>query len=130
MAAPVGISDVDIAKALILKHGIFAHAAEILGISRAAVAQRVKANPDLKKVVDDIGEVILDTCESTVYASVRDGDARLAMDVLRQKGRARGFGNKTELTGADGGAIQVAGEMKITVEYVQPANPDDPEVVL
>jgi len=130
MAAPVGISDVDIAKALILKQGILAHAAEILGVSRAAVAQRIKANPDLKKVADDIAEVLLDSAESTVYVAMREGDARLAMDYLKQKGRARGFGNKTELTGADGGAIQVAGEMKVTIEYVQPTSTDDSEPVL
>jgi hypothetical protein len=130
VSAPLGITDVEIAKALILKQGIMSHAAELLGVTRGAITKRVNANPDLKKVVDDLAEVMLDTAESVVYASVRDGDARLAMDYLKQKGRARGFGNKTELTGADGGAIQVAGEMKVTVEYIQPANPDDPEVVL
>jgi hypothetical protein len=130
MAAPAEITDAQIAQALILKQGIYAHAAEILGITRSAVSQRVRANPELKRICGEIDEMLLDSAENAIYVSIREGDARLAMDYLKQKGRARGFGNKTELTGADGGAIQVAGEMKIVIEYVQPANPDDPEIVL
>ena len=52
-------------------------------------------------------ETILDMCESAIYKSVQEGNTQDAKWVLATKGKKRGFTERQEITGADGGDIQL-----------------------
>ena len=56
---------------------------------------------------NDEQEAILDMCESAIYKSVQEGNTQDAKWVLATKGKKRGFTERQEITGADGGDIQL-----------------------
>ncbi|MFH5805429.1 helix-turn-helix domain-containing protein [Alienimonas sp. DA493] len=97
--------------------GVLTDAAEALGCSRSTVYEYLNRYPELRAVYDDCNEASLDVAESGLAAFINgalpggDGepqavDPRLRLDAikfyLRTKGKARGYGDALELSGAVG----------------------------
>lgn len=57
------------------------------------------------QALDDETEKVLDLAESKLYASINEGNTQDAKWLLSTKGKRRGFSERHEITGADGGAI-------------------------
>jgi hypothetical protein len=92
-------------------------AAQELGLTRQALYHRLKGSVALRAAREDIDETILDLSESVMVQSIINGSEAMARFHLTQKGRSRGYGMRTELTGPGGGAIQLAA---VPVENVAP----------
>lgn len=87
-----------------------------ISYSRQAVRQRALSKPD---ELNDIVESRLDDAESVMFDLLDSDDKRIKFEaarfILLTQGKSRGYTTRQELTGADGGAVQV----NLTVEQWQ-----------
>lgn len=107
--------------------GVIAVAAQALGCDRKTVYNYAKRYTTVQEAMDEANETNLDVAEAGLAAFMRgqvtetiDGvrttrsvDDRTRLDALkfylRTKGRLRGYGDRMEVTGRDGGPVQVKG---------------------
>lgn len=87
--------------------GNVAAIARKFGVSRNTIWKRVQESPNLRAALDDARETMIDNAESKLYANVLDGDMTAIIFFLKTQGRGRGYVERQEITGADGGAIQL-----------------------
>lgn len=95
--------------------GIVAAACQMTGIHRSTYYGWIAADPDFRTKATDVEEHRLDHVESKLLTKIGKGDAQAIMFYLRTKGRRRGYGESTALTGPNGGAIQHA---VLSAEYL------------
>jgi hypothetical protein len=88
-------------------HGIVASAARILGIDRSTVQRYINNYPTIKAALENEREVWTDIAESQLIRAVRKGSLPAVMFYLKTVGRNRGYIERQEFTGADGGAIEI-----------------------
>lgn len=98
------------AKAIEAKFGI--------NYSRQAVRQRALEHPE---EIADIEDEAKDIAEEGLKTLMQDQDARIKLDAIKfylgTKAKNRGYSQRTELTGADGGPVEMAA---ISINIVQP----------
>lgn len=108
---PPILDDVKLAAALTKAGGNLTVVAEQFDVSRAAIQKRVAASPSLSEVLSDARESTLDRVESRFQADcLKDNPAYQTSRIfyLKTKGKARGYVERQELTGADGDAVQLS----------------------
>lgn len=93
---------------LIALDGNTAAVGRSLKISRQAVNQRIQKSPRLLKLIDELRETNLDEAENQLMNAIRRGEGWAVCFYLKTQGKKRGYVERSELTGADGGAIQVS----------------------
>jgi hypothetical protein len=98
-----------VAEALRKSAGIQAGAARILGCTRASVCQYVARYPQLARVADEAIEFNLDLAETKLIDAVNQGEMTAIKFYLETKGKSRNYTRRHEVTGANGGAIEVTG---------------------
>ena len=74
--------------------------------SHSALYPWLEKYPDLAEPVEEQREYITDVAEEHHYKYVIDGNSKHVMFELRTRGKKRGYVERTETTGEDGGAIQ------------------------
>jgi hypothetical protein len=113
------ISKQEIEQAIKASGGIISAAAVILSkaksealgkpfsISRQAISDRVKKDPELAELLDHCNESNLDLAELELIRQIREGNLTAIIFYLKCKGKNRGYIEKsrTELTGGDGGPV-------------------------
>lgn len=104
--------------------GIYSVAAEKLQTTRQNVFQRVQRSPALKALCAEIEEMMLDMAEAGVVDALNKKDRRMITWYLERKGRHRGYANKTEITGENGGPVQTA--VEVTIQYVDAPKTEEP----
>lgn len=101
--------------------GVIAVAARAIGCDRNTVYAYMGRYSTVKDAYDEANETNLDVAEAGLMAFVRGQvtengerrtvDDRVRLDAtkyyLRTKGRTRGYGDRMEVTGEDGGAIRI-----------------------
>lgn len=95
----------ELAAALINNNGRIYTTAKVLGISSQAIYERMGNHPELKAIVDDARGYLVDLAESTLETNIKNGDTSAAIWVTKTLGRNRGYAERLEVTGKDGGAI-------------------------
>lgn len=100
------LSELDVCVALIKTDANISLAASILARSRRSLAGFVARDPAISSLVEDITEQFLDNVEAVYKVVALKGDGPAAKFFLSTKGKARGFSQRTELTGPDGKPIQ------------------------
>jgi hypothetical protein len=93
--------------------GLISHAADKLGIHRNSLSRWIKADPELEEATREMTEKLLDIAEANLITMLRQKQWDATKFYLSTKGRARGYGIKTEVTGPNGGAIPVSVERKL-----------------
>jgi len=111
-------------EALEARHGIITNACHDAGIARSTFYEWLKNDLEFKEACDEIQESAIDFVESKLFEKVngvmvQDKTTEHIYTVppsdqaitfyLRTKGRKRGYAERTELTGADGGPLQITG---------------------
>jgi hypothetical protein len=104
--------------------GIVTKAADIAGIDRATHYKWLDSDPDYKAAVESIADMALDFAESKLHEMI-DGPMKEVLTdegiqqvkdspvpsavifYLKTKGKKRGYIERTEVSGADGGPIQI-----------------------
>ena len=85
--------------------GILALAAKELGCARQTLHNYVNRYPTVAQAVSDERESLLDLAEGSLFEQVRKGNITAIIFTLKTIGKSRGYVERQEVTGADGGAI-------------------------
>ena len=82
-------------------------AAKSLGVARSSLYDFVNKHDDLKQLITDERESLVDIAESALKSSVIKQEAWAVCFTLKTIGKHRGYVERVEQTGANGGAIQI-----------------------
>ena len=96
----------EIEKALSVSRGLKGPAAQSLGVTWQAVHNRVKKSERLQKHLQQLREDSLDYVEGKLFQNIDEGNTSSIIFYLKCQGKARGYVERVETTGADGGAIE------------------------
>lgn len=99
-------SELDVAVALIQTEGNLSQSSRLLRRSRSRLVNFVARNPLLVDLQGDLEEEFLDEIEFAHRGIAKGGDINTQRFFLTTRGRDRGFVQRTEVTGRDGGPIQ------------------------
>ena len=90
--------------------GIVTTACKSVGIERTTHYRHMQDDPAYAQAVKDIENVALDFVESQLHKQIQKGEVSSTIFYLKTKGKSRGYieRQQTELTGRDGGPIEVA----------------------
>ncbi len=83
-----------VAEALRKGDGILSVAAEILGCHRNTIYNYLEDDPELKDVLEESRETLVDEAEKILLKKVKEEDIRCVMFVLRTLGRHRGYNSR------------------------------------
>ena len=114
------ISDADKLKALLeldKAHGIVMVAARNGGVARSTFYRWMEEDTDFKAAVEEIREAAIDHVESKLFSLIDSGDTGSTIFFLKTRAKKRGYIERTELTGADGGPVEMAA---IPINIIQP----------
>jgi len=87
--------------------GIMSTIARRLGVTWHTADTWVKQYDETKQALQDEREAILDLAESTLFRNIKDGNSQDAKWLLSTMGKNRGYSERQEITGVDGGPIDV-----------------------
>ena len=96
-----------IIEALREKHGNLSAASRYLNCSRDTIRRYIDLYPTVKAVADEERETLIDFAENQLFQQVKDGNITAIIFTLKTIGKHRGYVERQEVTGADGGAIIV-----------------------
>lgn len=94
--------------------GIVSQAAKQVGIDRTTPYRWMKEDEDFKDKVEEIQNVVGDFAETKLYELVNDGNPSAVIFLCKTKFKNRGYVERQEITGIDGGKLD------INIEVVYP----------
>jgi hypothetical protein len=95
-----------VASAITDARGILAVAARRLGCSRTTVHRYVNQYATVKAAYEEASETVLDFAESKLYEQVNEGNITAIIYLLKTKGKSRGYVERSELSGPNGGPVE------------------------
>jgi len=98
---------IQVIDALREKHGNLSAAARFLGCDRHTVSRYIATYPTVKAVADEERETLIDFAENQLFKQVQEGNITAIIFTLKTIGKHRGYVERQEVTGAEGGAIVV-----------------------
>lgn len=106
--------------------GNVAAVARAYKVSRTAVYHWIYASALARQALDDERETMVDVAESVLYKNVVNGDNSAVFYTLNNSpyAKRRGWGPRQEISGPDGGAVQLSGKMVIVTEYLDADDAD------
>jgi hypothetical protein len=94
------------AEAITEARGFISVAARHLGVSRTQVYRMIDKHPSVAEAVADARESMTDLAEGKLVKLINDENATAIIFYLKTQGKGRGYVERQELTGKDGGAIE------------------------
>ena len=82
-------------------------AAKALGVDRSSLYDFINKHSDIKQLVTDERESLVDVAESALKSAVVAKEAWAVCFTLKTIGKHRGYVERVEQTGANGGAIEI-----------------------
>lgn len=82
-------------------------AAHSLGVSRMTLYRRINKSERLKNAVEDAREKMVDEAETALRHLISEGNVAAIIFALKTIGKNRGYVERQELTGKDGGPIDL-----------------------
>lgn len=92
--------------------GIISTIAKRVGCDWSTAKIAIDSTPTVKAAYDNECETVLDMAESVILKSIKDGDSGDAKWYLTRKGKDRGYVERQEMTGKDGGPIESEQKVK------------------
>lgn len=86
-------------------HGNILQAARALKVERQSLYEFIARNPELNDVRKAAREALLDMAEDRLAYHIEGGDIRAITFYLKTQGKDRGYTERQEITGKDGGSI-------------------------
>jgi hypothetical protein len=86
--------------------GIVSTACAKIGVARNTYYSWRKVDPGFAAECDDVDEDVLDLGESTLHELIKEKNVVATIFLLKTKGKKRGYIERNEFTGANGGPIQ------------------------
>lgn len=97
-----------VAAALEATKGMVYLAAKQLGCSHTTIYNYIERHPTVREAWEAQGGEVGDTAELKLYQAILEGQAWAVAFYLKTKGKNRGYTERQEVTGADGGPIEVS----------------------
>lgn len=96
------------AVAAIERHmGNLTMAAKSLRVSRKTFYKFMANHPTVKDALDEARETMLDNVESRLYSKALAGEAWAVCFFLKTQGKHRGYIERQEITGTEGGPLRI-----------------------
>lgn len=102
------VTDKALEDALRQSAGLFSAAAQKVGLDPSTVSRRVAKSDRLKEVVSEALDKRLDVAESELLNAIKRGEPWAICFFLKCKGKARGYVERTEVTGGNGAPLGAA----------------------
>ena len=96
MTPGVKLNNKDIIDALRKTNGNLTLTGQLLGCTREAIRLRVNRYPELKQVLDEARESVIDVAEGALQRAVLNGEGWAIAFTLKTIGKRRGYVEKTE----------------------------------
>jgi CRP-like cAMP-binding protein len=103
-------------KALEASLGVVTDACKKVKLSRQTFYKYLKEDPDFKAAVLELEEVALDKAESALFNQIKEGNVTSIIFYLKTKGRRRGYVERQEISGPDGGPVQTEALNSLNLE--------------
>lgn len=87
--------------------GNLSAAARIVGCARSTVHRYVNEYATVAAAYEEANETAIDIAENELMKQVKKGSIPAIIFFLKTKGKSRGYVERQEVTGADGGALNV-----------------------
>ena len=97
-----------IEEALRASAGIRSVAARKLGCSPTTVGKYIERYKKLRSVIAEVVDETLDLAEGQMLKAIGDGNMTAIIFYLKTKGKNRGYVERTELSGKEGGPIEIS----------------------
>lgn len=109
----------EIIEALKATGGMVYMAADKLGCNPSTIHVRAKTSPEIQAAIDNARGDMLDMAEHELKKAVRGGDMTAIIFTLKTIGKHRGYVERVEQTGANGGAIEIkATDYRVAVKSI------------
>ena len=95
----------DVIDAIQKYNGNISAVARAFGVSRAAIYDYINKKPELKKMIQDERDAMVDSAESELYKLIKRGNLTALIFYLKTQGKQRGYVERNEITGKDGGDV-------------------------
>ena len=92
-------------------------AAKMLGCSHTTIYNYAKRHPTVQRAIDANRGEVVDVAELKLYEAIQAGEHWAVAFALRTIGKNRGYTERQEVTGADGG--------NIVIKYTGNVDPND-----
>ena len=100
-------ADDQVAEALRTTGGIRTNAALLLKCSPSTIKRYTDRSEVLASIESEVVEQILDLAESKLVDAINDGNLTAIMFYLKTKGKHRGYTERHQVEGKDGGPVEV-----------------------
>ena len=87
--------------------GLIAPAARKLGCSRNTIKKYLAEYEDIAQAIKDQREAVTDMAENALYQAILDREAWAVCFYLKCMGKERGYVERAELTGNNGGPVKI-----------------------
>lgn len=97
------------------KHlGVIYYACQTAGITRATHYKWMRQDPKYREQIEDAGLKVGDFVEHKVLEGIQKGNTAMTIFYCKTKLKHRGYVERHEVTGADGGDLKLAGDLTVT----------------
>ena len=107
-------TDDQIAEALISTSGIRTDAAVLLKCSRSTIKRYIDRSEVLARIEREAVEQLLDLAESKLADAINAGNLTAIMFYLKTKGKHRGYTERHQVEGKDGGPVEVKARLDLS----------------
>ena len=97
----------DLVEAIQKYNGNISAVARAFKVNRSTIYSDIEKRPELKELIQDERETMLDDAESELNKQVKRGNTTALLFFLKTQGKRRGYVERQEVTGADGQSIVV-----------------------
>lgn len=87
--------------------GVVTTACKNVGIARQTHYEWYREDQEYKIIVDSIGDIALDFAESQLHKQIQNGEVTSTIFYLKTKGKKRGYIERSELSGPEGGPVRI-----------------------
>ena len=87
--------------------GIVTAIARKVGCTWDTARRYIDRHPTIQRAYQDECESILDLAESKVISAIKNDDSQMIRYYLSTKGKRRGYSERHEITGAEGGPLEM-----------------------
>ena len=119
---------VQVAEALEQSAGIRSSAAAKLGCTLTTVSNYIERHKSLQDLEAEIVERHLDMAESKLLKAIQEGNLGAIIFYLKTKGKHRGYSERYQVEGPDGGPVQI--EAKVDFSNISAAGLDAAQQIM
>ena len=100
--------------------GVVTTACKTVGLDRGTFYIYYNNDDEFRKAVDDVENIALDFAESQLHKQIMNGEVSSTIFYLKTKGKKRGYVERSEISGANGGAIEhaITGKLDLAIDKI------------